>query len=406
MNITIFAIFKDKAKFFVRVANGFEGKHDVTFITTRYHSYRIIKQAGYKVHMLQEFIKDDISIDEFKSIEDEAILMDVKAGFLSEKRVRKQFGWLAKGFKNYFSTQKVDKFMLWNGSMLQGFTASHVADKYAIKKLFFEVGNFPNKIFVDEKGVNAKSSLMDRDLTICDNYDEEKIVKFLEDHKKKKEEIHVVPQAINNKKESKLYFLWDILYNLKTPYPILENEKGLVDFIKYRFSTKKVDLVYDKIDYKSVDYILFPLQVSIDSQIIRNSELDLEQSIIYAVNDAKENNLRLIIKPHPAESNEYIINLIKNIQKENDNVFLVNENTYLLIKYAKKVITINSTVGIESLMYYKHTEVLGEALYKKYCEKDLNYTVDNNRINRFLFNYFFNCLKDGDFFDSKEIIIS
>lgn len=55
MNITIFAIFKDKAKFFIRVANGFEGEYDVTFTTATYHSYQIIKKASYKVYILQEF---------------------------------------------------------------------------------------------------------------------------------------------------------------------------------------------------------------------------------------------------------------------------------------------------------------------------------------------------------------
>lgn len=396
MNITIFAIFKDKAKFFIRVANGFEGEHNVTFITTRYHSYRIIKQAGYKVHMLQEFIKDEINIDEFQSFEDEAILMDVKAGFLSEKRAKKQFGLLAKGFKNYFATQKVDKFILWNGSMLQGFTASIVADSFKLKKLFFEVGNFPNKIFVDEKGVNAKSSLMDRDLTVCENYDEEKILNFLEEHKRSKETVHIVPQAVK-KRNFNTHLVFDLIYNIFSKYPIVESDKSTFSKIKNKIFSKKFEFNYDNIDYKNESYILFPLQVSIDSQILRNSDIGLKEAIEIALDEAKKENLKLLIKPHPAEQNEDIIKYIESIKKDNENVLLVNENTYLLIKHSQKVITINSTVGIESLMYYKPTIILGRAFYKKYCSRIF---VNKNDTQVFLYQYLFNILNNGNYFNN------
>ena len=144
--------------------------------------------------MLQDFIDEYISIDEFMKFKGDATLMERRARLLTPKMIDRQYEWLCKGFKNYFVQSSVDKFVLWNGSILQGYVASIIADYFNIHTLFFEIGNFPNKIFIDAKGVNAKSSLMDKDLSRCEDYDEEKLVHFLEKHKRSKETVHIVPQ--------------------------------------------------------------------------------------------------------------------------------------------------------------------------------------------------------------------
>jgi capsular polysaccharide export protein len=400
INITIFAISKDKAKFFIRVANSFKCKHDITFLTTRYSSYGIIKRSGYKVHMLQEFIKDDVNINEFKSYESEAILMDVKTGLLSENRAKEQFKWLIKGFKNYLTVRKIDKLILWNGSMLQGFSASLVADKYNIKKIFFEVGNFPNKIFLDEKGVNAKSSLMGKDLTVCKNYHEGVIINFLEEHKKKKEGAHIVLQSIKNTKPP-LEFIQNRLYLLFARYPIIESNGALLNILKQRFFSRQ-HMNYDAYDFFNKRYILFPLQVSVDSQVIRNSDISIYEALDIAHKEALNNQCDLVIKPHPAEKNDSLIKYINSMKSKNENIYFVKDNTYLLIKHAFKLLTINSTVGIEAMMYYKPVKVLGKSFYQPYCSENEE-GVCKQRINKFLFNYIFNILKDASFFDNSTI---
>lgn len=404
MNITIFAVSVDKANFFLRVAKGFKEEHKITFLTTRYHTYKAVLKSGYKVYMLQDFINEDTDVKKFKSYENESILMDVQIGFLSRPRAIKQFDVLAKGFKNYFELQEVDKFILWNGSMLQGYIGSLIADSFNINKLFFEVGNFPNKIFIDKSGVNAKSTLINKDLTIVEDYDEARIVHFLEEYKRKKEEVHHVPQSLKSYKKLKLFLLWDIVYNIFSKYPIIEKEKKLSDYFLHFFPKKQNYIYnYDSINFRRMDYILFPLQVSTDSQIIRNSDIDLNEAINEAVLIASKKKLNLIIKPHPAEYNCNVLEKIQTIKQDNPNVFIVNENTYLLIKHSKLVVTINSTVGIESLMYYKHTVLLGRAFYKNYCENKLSSIVKQDTVNKFLYNYFFKILQNGDFFNNETI---
>lgn len=404
MNITIFAVERETAKFFCRAAQHWQDKHHITFLTTKYHVFRYIKKRNFIVNMLQDFIDEGISIDEFMEFKDEAVLMERKANLLTLKLVDKQFGWLCKGFKNYFTQNAVDKLIIWNGSMLQGYVASMIAESFNVKTLFFEIGNFPNKIFIDSKGVNAKSSLMNRDLSICENYDEKRLIEFLEKHKRSKEIIHIVPQKQLMKKIN-YAAAYDLVYDMFSKYPIRVNDDSVFKKLLKKGVTNNLIIKYDKINYREIGYILLPLQVSIDSQVFRNSDINIESSIDYASNEATKNNIDLLIKPHPAERNKRVITYIKELKKKHNNLYVTNTNTYQLIKHSKKVITINSTVGIEGLMYYKHVEVLGRALYKPYCEPDLSKPVDIQKTNKFLYNYLFNCLANGDYFGEGELDI-
>ena len=143
MKITILAIRQDKARFFCRVASGLEAQNDITFLTTRYHSYRFIKHRAFKVYMLQDFIEPSTDIGEFSRFKKEASLIENRCNLLTEKTIDRQFTWICQGFFNYFRRNKTDRLFIWNGSLMQGYIASVIADSFGIKKLFFEIGNFP-----------------------------------------------------------------------------------------------------------------------------------------------------------------------------------------------------------------------------------------------------------------------
>jgi capsular polysaccharide export protein len=288
--------------------------------------------------------------------------------------------------------------------MMQGYVASAIADTFQIKKLFFEIGNFPNRIFVDEKGVNARSSLMDRDLSICPDYNQDRLTDLLERHKDSKEQAHIVPQ-VKALKRINWATLFDHWYNVFHRYPLSEGyPNALKEWWQNRFG-KRIEVHLDTVSLQDHDYILFPLQVSIDSQIIRNSDISLIAALELALQEANRQHLDLLIKPHPVEANRKLFDFMAELRSNNSNLYVVSDNTYRLIKHCRKVITINSTVGIESLMYHKHVQVLGRALYKPYCQPDLSQPVDHDRINRFLYNYLFNCLQEGDFYKTGPINI-
>ena len=57
MNIVALGIRRDKAKFLLRVTEQLGNLHKITFLTTRYHTYRYLKDKC-DVFMLQSFIDE------------------------------------------------------------------------------------------------------------------------------------------------------------------------------------------------------------------------------------------------------------------------------------------------------------------------------------------------------------
>jgi len=51
-------------------------------------------------------------------------------------------------------------------------------------------------------------------------------------------------------------------------------------------------------------------------------------------------------------------------------------------------------------MYYKPTIVLGRAFYNIYSDQ---YKINIQNINNFLFNYLFNILKNGNYFNRENV---
>lgn len=106
------------------------------------------------------------------------------------------------------------------------------------------------------------------------------------------------------------------------------------------------------------------------------------EALYYAYNLAKDQGLRLLVKPHPAETNKAFVKEIYDLKDELKFSF-TNENTMKLIINAQKIITINSTVGLEALIAMKKAHVLGRAVYKGFNETDLakyilGYLIDIN----------------------------
>ncbi|WP_161546891.1 hypothetical protein [Pectobacterium parvum] len=137
------------------------------------------------------------------------------------------------------------------------------------------------------------------------------------------------------------------------------------------------------------DYAFLPLQVSSDSQLLLNSDVDNISAIKISMDYCNEKKLELLIKIHPAESDGKKIEEYTLMSK----VYgfrLVTNNTFELIKNAKIVITINSTVGLESKMFNIDTLFLGRSFYDK-----LNGDLLEDYIQRYLF--------DADYFGENII---
>ena len=208
-------------------------------------------------------------------------------------------------YKNQIKKYNPEAIAIWNGIKYPQFMLSNLAKELNIKTIFFENGFLPNTTQADCKGINALNSLP-RNRKFYENLD---------------------------------YY-----------------KKPLPDKLIPRNPVRK--LKGDEVDLKR-DYVFVPFQVNYDSQIIKFSPwIKSMEEFFNIINEiAADFNLDFIIKVHPSDKTDY-----SNL-KTNKNVLFATNPTDELIKNAKAVITINSSVGIESLLFEKKVITLGDAFY-------------------------------------------
>ena len=279
------------------------------------------------------------------------------------------------------------KIVIWNGQQILGRALSLYCRTYDVKTRFLEISNFHNKLFCDDKGVNACSQLAENP-AILDKYPEinqklheEWLANYIESKEKP------LPQSIKAKRHLLLGFINNLL---KLLIPCI----GTGSIILKKLKNPKNKLNFSKVIRKSLshyeNYLFLPLQVSNDTQLMLHSRFDNIKAIKKANLFAFKNNLKLIVKIHPAEVSQDEVDRVIELQ-DKLGFSIDNSNTIKLINSAQCVATINSTVGLEAKILGKNVSVYGNALYKDF---------DSERVKKYIHCY----LVDGaDYFEKKAI---
>lgn len=364
--------------FFLRMKSAMlKLNYNIIFITFSYATYRKLRKMNENVHLIKkEKNSVNIDIDIKKTYE-------FKIKYFSENLIKNLYSASYINIKNLVDKENVKYIFIWNGSEIIDKAAKKIAEEYNIKTIYFEIGNFPGKLFVDPFGTNAASNLY-KNKNILKNYNVDYKIyqqwkeKFIERNLKQ----HIVKQSKNIFPKMGQFF-WNRIGEIFITkfFCLKDTEEKILRFLYHK--------IY-RVNYTSYDlskkYIFFPLQVSIDTQIVIHSDINLQDALDYAIQKADELGYDLLVKPHPAEPN---IKFMKSLLKDKK-LCLVNYNTLELIKNAYEIITINSTVGLEARLLNKKVDILGKALYKSFNEED---------ISRYILGYLINI----DYF-SKEII--
>ncbi|MCH9814168.1 MAG: hypothetical protein K0U47_09540 [Epsilonproteobacteria bacterium] len=203
-----------------------------------------------------------------------------------------------------------DFIVLWNGKKFHQAIALQVAKKLNKKTVFFENGVLPNTTTMDFQGVNASNSLS-RDLSAYQN------------------------------------LIFDA--NKHLPKELIARDS----------KHKKPKYTHSVLPKK---YIFIPFQVSYDTQVIQHSPWIKDMRVLFEIITrlATKHNLHFVIKEHPSDR---VSNYSDLYQKCPSNVTFSQECTQVLIEHAQAVMTINSTVAIEALLFDKRVIVLGEAFF-------------------------------------------
>ena len=216
--------------------------------------------------------------------------------------------------------KKFDALFIYNGFWPEQKCLIEAAKILGKKIIFFEVGPFQNTISMDHVGLNYSSSIP-RQISFYQNWAQKN------------------PELVLNSKN------FD-----KAP------KLGGRESAHYEFLQKNtLDL--------SEKYIFLPLQVFCDTQIlfhatwIKNIEHLVE--IAHQAAQYLPEGWRVITKEHPESFRRYQTHAM-----ETDRFLFANGNpTPDLIKNASLIITINSSVGLEAMLFDKPVVTLGQAFY-------------------------------------------
>ncbi len=214
-------------------------------------------------------------------------------------------------FFRFFNLKKYDEFLIWNGFFLRQAVVIEIAKLFNKEVIYFESGFF-GKFVIDKKGVNFLNSVP-RDKSFYLNYKNKKDLPN-----------KLIPRNPKNAKK--------FLNAPKKPLP------------------KK--------------FIFVPFQVDYDTQILLFSPWikSMEELFNILSEIAKSLKIHIIFKEHPSSKKDYP-NLHKKAKKLEYVDFANAYPTQELIEKSEAVITINSSVGVESLLFNKKVITLGNAFY-------------------------------------------
>ncbi|MFW0765462.1 hypothetical protein ACN0IV_06390 [Trabulsiella odontotermitis] len=377
-----------KAKFF----NCFSENKDVVFITNKVSCYFYLKcNAGTRILFLTEpkQTQDDnvtgVNIERLSKtiavLNERQTLNDAIRNYVLVKSS------LSEKFQNINISTK-DIVILFNGNHATAIATADFFSSAGAKLLYAEISNLPDKMIFDPKGVNAQSLLYSKP-EVLDALEPVSVAQheqWVKDYIRYKEK--PIPQSNIN---IPTYIMLAIDDMFARVFENIIKEDSLSFFDKVRmfhgkFKSRKILSAAEHYNLNE-DYIFFPTQVTSDTQLRINSDIDNISAINMVLE--LEKNIDIYVKIHPAESNIDTINYFIKLAEEKK-IKLVSNNTVELIKNAKKIYTINSTVGLEALIFEKDLAVLGRAIYSNF---------DSLRLRQYIHRY----LMDLDYFGNNKL---
>jgi capsular polysaccharide export protein len=313
-------------------------------------------------------------------------------------------------FESIFNTDQPDALICIGDSRLCIEIAMAVAKQKNVKIYFIEQGPF-NTTFFDTSGVNANLSVR--------NYTN------LMDDIKTDSNIDTTSKSKSIKYNRSPFYrgldmLFMYLFEHTSLYP---PDLKFTDLNSFRFNKNKGKKIKN-LKRPNQSVFLLVLQVPLDVNMIYHSPIFKSHTeIIKSVYANLPSNTTLIVREHPLYINKYE-NSMYEFVKENEILIDNYSSLHEAMNLADVVIVNNSTVGIEALLNYKTTVVLGNAFYdhSEICLKlktknelgsllknALNYSPNRNAINNFKHLLFNNVLLEGsisekDLISSKQIV--
>jgi len=347
---------------------------EAKFITSKYSVYRYCNERKINCLFINVVSEDE---NEELEVEGDKGLITSSSTFMMENITLKEAYKLIKAFEKGLQTLAgvcSDLLLLFNGEGL----GDKVVKRYFgndVPTLYFEIGNFPSKVFANKLGVNAKSSL----------YLHKESVGWLKefDYEEIKRKKMVAPPQARKKIMAKFFeWYWD-LYGVFFKKAVYQKSFNLIHKMNKLYEMKQARrLIQSKNDINSLEelgqYTFVPLQVSTDTQLLINSDVRNNELIQISCRDAAMRNESVIIKFHPAETNANDVQkIIENYSGKEKVYFTSSIPTPQLIDKANKVYSINSNVGLEAILQGKEVTFFGRTFLDSFTKENAHSFIKN-----------------------------
>ena len=370
--IVIFVGAHSDYNLFSRIARAIKPlKYSVIFLTPKLSLYFIAKSNGYQCFLIRNSANTALNENVLQTNEVAGHIVDAQSAAAFYNAVQELAAKI-------HAIQKIDLVALWNGSSVPTKALVRFARRNEIKTLFFELANIPGKIFVDPLGVNAQSLLFSSPW-ILEQFTDTHTQRYEEwkrDYLLKKRKELTTPTAQYQHRINNYLFLLDVIGVRLMNLPSIGNMNILAK-MKEKVFHRAFEPLGDQVYHlKNGKYIFFPMQVSNDSQLLFNSPLNNVEGIKYCITRGHENNLDVVVKPHPAEYNETNFQQLRDLQRSYS-FSIVLEPTMKILEHASEVVTLNSTVGFEAMIIGKKVTFLGKTFFSFFNEQSIRqYILD------------------------------
>ena len=218
-------------------------------------------------------------------------------------------GLLYQALGDRLSADKPDVAIIYNGSNSPESIIDQLARERKLRRVYVEAGFFPKTLQIDAIGLNGANSLPS---------DPQFYLDIPEDLASLG-----IPTTVNNRQSK------------RTGSDVKNLEPGYV-FVPFQVPSD--------------------MQVTLHSPWVRNMEMFLD--VVYGAAQRNQDDV-FVIKEHPSFKRSVV-----GLREKHPRIIFANDNvTSELIENARAVVTLNSTVGIESLLFEKPVITLGRACY-------------------------------------------
>ncbi|ACC72428.1 capsular biosynthesis protein [Paraburkholderia phymatum] len=385
MTIAVVIDSLERFYFVRRLVKALDKEGDFVFMTSEPLAHLFFRLEGRHSIYLRRAKNNSSGLAYGSSLFDRSI--EVMNGTIDAHVARQDWMATFTAALDVFNRLAITVCVMWNGQQLICRAVGHACSTYGVRVRFLELSNLPEKLFADDEGVNALSTVA-RDPSIIDRFsmpdlsEHERWLRRYEEYKRRP-----LPQSQTSIRRKGLSLL---NYAVK----VLTQGVGRKRLDRSRASNGvRLPAIASSIGEDALisrRYVFLPLQVSGDTQIKLHSDVDNLEAIRIALELAESEGMDLIVKLHPAENDRAVIDEIARLQTIHQ-FQIVTTAAVDLIKHAAMVVTINSTVGLEAMLYGKKVVALGRCLYREF---------DRDRLMKYIHGF----LVDGiDYFGNGPI---